>query len=68
MEPKQIPNNRAVIDSDAIDNIFCSRMALLRERRVHVKKEDFEMAVAKVMKKDSDSNVSLLRLWKYMIF
>jgi hypothetical protein len=26
--------------------------------------EDFEMAVAKVMKKDSDRNMSLKKLWK----
>jgi 26S proteasome regulatory subunit T6 len=39
-------------------------MFALRERRVHVTQEDFEMAVAKVMKKDSDANTSLQRLWK----
>jgi 26S proteasome regulatory subunit T6 len=39
-------------------------MFALRERRVHVTQEDFEMAVAKVMKKDADANVSLQRLWK----
>jgi 26S proteasome regulatory subunit T6 len=39
-------------------------MFALRERRIHVTQEDFEMAVAKVMKKDGDSNVSLQRLWK----
>mmetsp|Transcript_7047 Transcript_7047/g.20743 ORF Transcript_7047/g.20743 Transcript_7047/m.20743 type:complete len:398 (-) Transcript_7047:2874-4067(-) len=39
-------------------------MFALRERRVHVTQEDFEMAVSKVMKKESDSNVSLQRLWK----
>jgi len=39
-------------------------MFALRERRVHVTQEDFEMAVAKVMKKESDSNISLQRLWK----
>merc|ERR1739846_293073 len=39
-------------------------MFALRERRVHVTQEDFEMAVAKVMKKDSDSNMSPQRLWK----
>eukprot|EP00545_Synedropsis_sp_CCMP1620_P009403 CAMPEP_0119014480 /NCGR_PEP_ID=MMETSP1176-20130426/9820_1 /TAXON_ID=265551 /ORGANISM="Synedropsis recta cf, Strain CCMP1620" /LENGTH=398 /DNA_ID=CAMNT_0006967669 /DNA_START=84 /DNA_END=1277 /DNA_ORIENTATION=+ len=38
-------------------------MFALRERRVHVTQEDFEMAVAKVMKKDSDANMSLQRLW-----
>ena len=39
-------------------------MFALRERRVHVTQEDFEMAVAKVMKKDSDSNMSMRKLWK----
>jgi 26S proteasome regulatory subunit T6 len=39
-------------------------MFALRERRVHVTQEDFEMASAKVMKKDSDTNMSLRKLWK----
>ena len=39
-------------------------MFALRERRIHVTQEDFEMAVAKVMKKDSDKNMSLKKLWK----
>lgn len=39
-------------------------MFALRERRVHVTQEDFEMAVAKVMKKDSDKEMSLMKLWK----
>merc|ERR1711935_69191 len=39
-------------------------MFALRERRVHVTQEDFEMAVAKVMKKDGDNNISIQRLWK----
>jgi len=39
-------------------------MYALRERRVHVTQEDFEMAVAKVLKKDSTANVSLKKLWK----
>lgn len=39
-------------------------MFALRERRVHVTQEDFEMSVAKVMKKDSEKNVSLKKLWK----
>ena len=36
-------------------------MFALRERRVHVTQEDFE---SKVMKKDSDKNMSLKKLWK----
>merc|ERR1712054_258409 len=39
-------------------------MYALRERRIHVTQEDFEMAVAKVMKKDADSNQSIIKLWK----
>uniref|UniRef100_A0A7S1XH32 AAA+ ATPase domain-containing protein n=1 Tax=Erythrolobus australicus TaxID=1077150 RepID=A0A7S1XH32_9RHOD len=39
-------------------------MYALRERRMHVTQEDFEMAVSKVMRKDSESNVSLKLLWK----
>jgi len=33
-------------------------MYALRERRVHVTQEDFEMAVSKVMQKDSEKNMS----------
>lgn len=39
-------------------------MFALRERRVHVTQEDFEMAVAKVMKKDTDTNMSIKKLFK----
>ena len=39
-------------------------MFALRERRQHVNQEDFEMAVAKVMKKDSDKNMAIRKLWK----
>ena len=39
-------------------------MFALRERRVHVTQEDFEMAVAKVMAKDTDKNMSIKKLWK----
>jgi 26S proteasome regulatory subunit T6 len=39
-------------------------MFALRERRIHVTQEDFEMAVAKVMKKDADSNMAIKKLWK----
>lgn len=51
--------------------IFCVQavcteagMFALRERRVHVTQEDFEMAVAKVMKKETEKNMSLRKLWK----
>jgi len=39
-------------------------MYALRERRVHITQDDFEMAVAKVMKKDSEENMSIKQLWK----
>jgi len=39
-------------------------MYALRERRVHVTQEDFEMAVAKVMRKDSEKNMSLNKLFQ----
>jgi len=39
-------------------------MYALRERRVHVTQEDFEMAVAKVMNKDTEKNMSIKKLWK----
>ena len=38
-------------------------MFALRERRVHVTQEDFEMAVSKVMQKDSEKNVSVAKLF-----
>ena len=41
-----------------------SGMFALRERRVHVTQEDFEMAVAKVMKKDLSKNLAIRKLWK----
>ena len=39
-------------------------MYALRERRVHVTQEDFELAVAKIMQKDSEKNMSIKKLWK----
>lgn len=39
-------------------------MFALRERRIHVTQDDFEMAVVKVMKKDTDKNMSIKKLWK----
>ncbi|CAE8633177.1 unnamed protein product [Polarella glacialis] len=39
-------------------------MFALRERRQHVTEDDFQMAVAKVMKKDSDKNMSLMQLMR----
>jgi len=39
-------------------------MFALRERRVHVTGEDFEMAASKVMQKDSEKNMSLNKLFK----
>lgn len=39
-------------------------MYALRERRVHVTQEDFEMAVSKIMRKDGDKNMSTRKFWK----
>ena len=39
-------------------------MFALRERRVHVTQEDFEMAVAKVMKKDIEKNMAMKKMLK----
>lgn len=41
-----------------------SGMFALRERRMHVTQDDFEMAVAKVMKKDDDKNLAIKKIWK----
>ncbi|KAL4482483.1 hypothetical protein ABPG72_001459 [Tetrahymena utriculariae] len=38
-------------------------MFALRERRIHVTQEDFEMSVSKVMKKDLEKNMALRKLW-----
>jgi 26S proteasome regulatory subunit T6 len=49
-----------------LDQAVCTEagMFALRERRVHVTQEDFEMAVGKVMNKDTQANTSLKKLWK----
>jgi 26S proteasome regulatory subunit T6 len=39
-------------------------MFALRERRTHVNQEDFEMAVAKVMRQDAEKNLSIEKMWK----
>jgi len=39
-------------------------MFALRERRMHITQDDLEMAVAKVMKKDSDQNLAIKKIWK----
>jgi len=38
-------------------------MFALRERRIHVTQEDFEMAVSKVMKKNAERDMSKIRFW-----
>ncbi|EGR33568.1 hypothetical protein IMG5_049440 [Ichthyophthirius multifiliis] len=51
--------------SGAESKSVCSEagMFALRERRIHVTQEDFEMAVAKVMKKDLEKNMAMRKLW-----
>jgi len=39
-------------------------MFALRERRSHVTQQDFELAVAKVMKKGEEKDLSVQKLWK----
>ncbi|KAK5128251.1 26S protease regulatory subunit 8 [Meristemomyces frigidus] len=39
-------------------------MFALRERRVHVTQEDFELATAKVLQRHDDKEMSLSKLWK----
>jgi len=39
-------------------------MFALRERRIHVTQEDFEMAVGKVLRKDLENNTSLAKFFK----
>jgi 26S proteasome regulatory subunit T6 len=39
-------------------------MYALRERRVHVTQEDFELATAKILNKHDDKEVSLQKFWK----
>ncbi|KAK2953710.1 putative 26S proteasome regulatory subunit 8 [Blattamonas nauphoetae] len=39
-------------------------MFALRERRVHVTQDDFELAAVRIMKKDSDRNISVTKLFK----
>merc|ERR1712130_588492 len=39
-------------------------MYALRERRVHVTQEDFELATAKILQKHDDKEMSLSKLWK----
>jgi 26S proteasome regulatory subunit T6 len=39
-------------------------MFALRERRLHVTQEDFELASAKVMQKDTEKNMSIRKLFK----
>jgi 26S proteasome regulatory subunit T6 len=39
-------------------------MYALRERHVHITQEDFELAVAKIMQKDLEKNMSIKKLWK----
>ena len=39
-------------------------MFALRERRVHVTQDDFELAAARIMKKDASANMSIAKLFK----
>ena len=53
------------IAEKTINKAVCTEADMLALRqRVHATQEDFEVAVSKVMKKDTDANTSLQRLWK----
>ena len=39
-------------------------MYALRERRVHVTQEDFDLATAKILNKHDDKEVAVSKLWK----
>ena len=39
-------------------------MYALRERRIHVTQDDFQLAVTKVMTKDAEKNESVAKLWR----
>jgi len=58
--------NKMIGASGAESKAVCTEagMFALRERRIHVTQEDFEMAVAKVMKKETDKDMSQLQFWK----
>ncbi|EOB14567.1 26S protease regulatory subunit 8 [Nosema bombycis CQ1] len=58
--------NKLVGASGAEVKAVCTEagMFALRERRVHVTQEDFELAVSKVMKKSTDPNSDLRKLLK----
>lgn len=43
-------------------------MYALWEQCVHITQEVFEMAVAKVMQKDSEKNMSIKKLWEYVLW
>merc|ERR1711976_348938 len=62
----KIHSRKMNICSGAESKSVCTEagMFALRERRVHVTQEDFELAVAKVMKKDNEKDLAFRRLWK----
>lgn len=59
-------SERLVGSSGAEVKAVCTEagMFALRERRVHVTQEDFEMAVSKVMKKSIDADLTMRKLLK----
>lgn len=57
--------NKMVGASGAESKGVCTEagMFALRERRIHVTQDDFEMAVSKVLKKDAEKDMSTLQFW-----
>ena len=50
--------------SSYITCISLAGMFALRERRIHVTQDDFELAAVRIMKKDSNANMSIAKLFK----
>ena len=58
-----MPELRITMLNCSPSTVIIITMYALRERRVHVTQEDFEMAVAKVLAKTDEKNESLKKLW-----
>lgn len=56
---------RGLVQFDTVGtlNLVLTGMYALRERRQHVTQEDFEFAVAKVLKKNQEGNTSVNKLF-----
>ncbi|KAI3968848.1 hypothetical protein MKX01_028998 [Papaver californicum] len=64
LDPELLSPMSGASDAELKDVCTEAGMFALRERRVHVAQENFEMLVAKVRKKETDKNMSLRKVWK----